>query len=86
MKNFEIYITMNVENPDFEDFAKARSKLYELGIDESSKVGIMLTKLQWANFKINLSRFEWKMVSPAGLPNQIMGFPVKIVEFEVINK
>jgi hypothetical protein len=87
MKNFEFYITMNVESPDFEDFAKARSDLYELGIDEQrAKIGIMLTKIQWVNLRRNLSRFEMRMVNPIGFENQIMGFPVKIVEFEVIQK
>ena len=87
MNNFEFYITMNVESPDFEDFAKARSELCSLGIDEhKAKIGIMLTKIQWVNLKRNLSRFEMRMVSPVGLENQIMGFPVKIVEFEVIQK
>lgn len=77
---------MNVESPNFEDFSKARSKLCELGINEDSKIGIILTNLQWTNFTTNLSGFEWNMVSPIGLPNKIMGFPVKIVEFEVIQK
>jgi hypothetical protein len=77
---------MNVESPDFEDFAKARAELHNLGITDESKVGIMLTKIQWVNLRRNLSRFESRMVSPVGLKNEIMGFPVKIVEFEVIQK
>jgi hypothetical protein len=77
---------MNNESPDFEDFARARSELYNLGIHEESKIGIMLTKHQWVKFKINASRFEMRMINPIGLPNQIMGFPVKIVEFEEIEK
>ena len=86
MSNHEIYITMNVESPDFEDFAKARNELHELGIHDESKIGILLSKLQWVNLRKNLSRFEQRMVSPIGLKNQILGFPIKIVEFEVIQK
>jgi len=86
MPNHQIYITMNVESPDFEDFARAQSELYEWGVHDHSKVGVMLTKMQWVNLKQNLSRFEARMVNPAGLPNQIMGFPVKIVHFEEISK
>ena len=87
MPNHQIYITMNVESPDFEDFSRAQSELYDWGIHDHSKVGVMLTKMQWVNLKRNLlSRFESRMVSPVGLTNQIMGFPVKIVQFEEISK
>lgn len=86
MPNFEIYITMNVESPDFEDFAKARYELHDLRIHDESKIGILLSKIQWINLRRNLSRFEHRMVSPVGLENQIMGFPVKIVNFMEIEK
>lgn len=89
MNNFEIYITMQNQSPDFEDFSRARSELWNLGITDESKIGIMLTKSQWINFKANISRFEFNMVSVKGMnndTNRIMGFPVKIVEFEVIQK
>lgn len=81
----EIFIAINNPNPDFEDFAKARSKLDLLGIDPEG-VGILLTKFQWVHFQQNMSRFESRMVSPADLPKTIMGFPVKIVEFFIEEK
>ncbi len=84
MNNFEIFITMQNDSPDFEDFSRARDELWRLGITKESKIGIMLTKIQWINFIKNISRFEFNMVSIKSMnsdKNMIMGFPVKIVKF-----
>lgn len=75
---FEVWITIDNENPDMEDFAKAQIQLEELGINYHGKIGIGLTLEQWTNFLRNLSRFENRLVCPT--PASIMGFPVRMIQ------
>lgn len=86
IKNAEVYITINNPNPDFQDFMLARAELNKLGIFDESKVGVILSKHQWYVLKGNVSRFESTMLSPVGMPKNICGFPVKIVEFFIEEK
>jgi hypothetical protein len=74
---FEIWITVDNENPDMEDIAKARSELETLGIHYEGKIGIGFTRIQWSNFLRNMSRFEARFAT--GIPANVMGFPVRLI-------
>jgi len=74
---FSIWITVDGDNPDMEDIAKARSELEMLGINYEGKIGIGFTRHQWGNFLINMSRFEARFAS--GIPANVMGFPVRMI-------
>lgn len=80
MKNdqFAIWITLECENPDMEDIAKAQSQLENLGMDYRGKVGIGFTRRQWGKFLCNLSRFEARFAF--AIPAEVMGFPVRMIE------
>ena len=80
MKNdqFAIWITLECENPDMEDIAKAQCQLENLGVDYRGKVGIGFTQHQWGRFLNNLSRFEARFAT--GAPAQVMGFEVRMIE------
>lgn len=80
MKNdqFAIWITLECENPDMEDIAKAQCWLENLGIDYKGKLGIGFTRHQWGRFLCNLSRFEARFAH--GIPAEVMGFPVRMID------
>lgn len=78
MNNCNIWITVDHDNPDFEDLAKIRRELNNLGIDDKGKIGIGFTSIQWCNFLQNLSRFEHRMTLQ--WPREVMGFPVRLIE------
>lgn len=81
MSNFKFWITIDNNEPTLHDFSRARAKLYDLGIDDSYKIGILLNMTQWTNFLIILSKFESRFVSAIpGIPKEIMGFPVRLIK------
>lgn len=83
IKSCNIWITLENDNPDFEDFAKVRHELENLGIHYQDKLGIALTKNQWVNLLSNLSRFEHRFIDNNYVtPNMLMGFPVRIIANE----
>ncbi len=74
---FSIWITIDNENPDMEDFAKAKAELEKLGLPYENRVGIGLTRYQWANLLSNLTRFEMRFAS--AIPATIFGFQVRMI-------
>ena len=75
---FALWITVENENPDMEDIAKAQGELENLGIRYKGKIGIGFTRHQWGNFLRNMSRFEARFAH--GIHAEIMGFPVRMIE------
>jgi hypothetical protein len=82
MNNFNIWITIEDDELEFNDFAEARCELERLGIYEHDKIGVILTHNQWSNLLKIISKFEQRFINPSKLPQQIMGFPVKIIDYE----
>lgn len=85
--NFKIWITMENDNPDLEDFMKARHELEEMGMNDTSKrLGFLLTPNQWDNFCRNASRFECRLINfiPCrGIDFSVAGFPVQIIKDKI---
>jgi len=77
---FSIWITIESDNPDLQDFAKAQAELESSGIKYEGRLGIGLTRQQWVNLLRNLSRFEQRFVQ--AIPASIFGFPVRMIEVE----
>ncbi len=75
---FEIWITLENDHPDLEDINKAQIQLIEMGINYEGKLGIGFTRMQWANFLKNLTRFEEKFATAT--PATVLGFPVRMIE------
>lgn len=85
-RNFEIYITINSDSPSIQDFLEAINEFYTLGISYEQKFGFLLSKIQWMNFKTKMLDILTPIRTPRCLKNEVMGFPVKIVQFEEIQK
>jgi len=75
---FSIWITIDNDQPDMEDLAKAKCELENMGINYEGRIGIGFTRYQWGWFLQNLSRFEARFAS--GIPAQVLGFPVRMIE------
>lgn len=82
MSNFQIWITIENDEPTLDDFHLARQKLDYLGINEQShQIGILLNMTQWRNFLVILSKFEHRHVDDVPpMQRRIMGFPVRLIK------
>lgn len=74
----KIWLTVDHDNPDFEDIAKIKCTLENIiGSHYEGEIGIGFTPIQWGNFLRNLSRFEQRMSTM--WPRTVMGFPVRLI-------
>lgn len=76
----QIWITVDTDNPDFEDIAKSKWELERLGIPYEGRVGIALTSKQWVNFAKNASRFEQRFIFAEPGEVTVMGFPLTVID------
>lgn len=75
--NCNIWLTIESEDPDFEDIANLIYELEDLGINYKGKLGVGFMPNQWINFLHNMSRFE-KRISGVDL-GEVMGLKVRLI-------